>query len=456
MLVEVVGDMTIHMLNTKAEQALLQMFDANIGRFPGGEKVLALRRSAIGAFASKGLPSRRQEEWKYTDLKSVFKDTHPLAFNLVSSDSASSQVRHSSAPSFVKDKFQRNIISFLDGFADASIGAHNLSHSKLSFFSQLCDDPPSWISALLNDPLLCNSSDHLLNSALFTDGAVFDIEQGAISKDPYCIFSGTRGQKNTLFCALRHFVRFGAGSKISLIEFDTTGLRSSNQSSHLTQVVVGDGADVTHIKIVCGRKGSIHLGHWQVTLGANANYRPFHLMLGDGLIRSSLNLNFEGENATFEFGGASIVIGSGHVDSTLVVDHKVPRCTSREHFKAVLNGDSKAVFQGKVIVRPDAQKTDGKQMAQALMLSPTAEFDSKPELEIYADDVVCGHGSTCAEIEPDLLFYCMSRGIPLEVARSLLVESFIGEVIDKIKDQHLKEFALEIAQSYLSKSELSL
>ncbi|MFM7084139.1 MAG: Fe-S cluster assembly protein SufD [Hyphomicrobium sp.] len=445
--------MTIQMLNSKAEQALLHMFDSNLGRFPGGQTVQDLRRSAIGAFASKGLPSRRQEEWKYTDLKSAFKEAHPLALHLISSDRASGQEKKSAAPSFLQERFQNNIISFLDGFADASIAARGSLLPKCAFFSKLSDEPPSWISALLNDPILSHSSDLLLNTALFTDGAIIDVEKGGSAQVPYCIFSGARGHKNNIFSALRHFIRIGAGSKVSLIEFDITGQSNANQSSHLSQVVVGDGADVTHIKIVFGRKDSIHLGHCQVRLGANASYRPFHLMIGEGLIRSSLNLNFVGESATFDFAGASVVKGSGHVDSTLVIDHKVPRCVSREHFKAVLDGESKAVFQGKVIVRPDAQKTDGKQMAQALLLSPSAEFDSKPELEIYADDVACGHGSTCAEIDPDLLFYCMSRGIPQEVARSLLIESFVGEVIDKIQDQKLRDFVFETAKSSLGNAD---
>jgi Fe-S cluster assembly protein SufD len=128
----------------------------------------------------------------------------------------------------------------------------------------------------------------------------------------------------------------------------------------------------------------------------------------------------------------------------------VPHCTSRELFKAVLDGQARAVFQGRVIVRPDAQKTDGKQMAQALMLSPDAEFDSKPELEIYADDVVCGHGSTAAEIDPDLVFYCTSRGIPTAVARAMLIESFMGEAIDKVEHDGLREAIAGIARDSLA------
>ncbi len=128
----------------------------------------------------------------------------------------------------------------------------------------------------------------------------------------------------------------------------------------------------------------------------------------------------------------------------------MPGCVSRELFKGVLTDRARGVFQGKVIVRPDAQKSDGKQMAQALMLSADAEFDSKPELEIYADDVICGHGSTAAELDEDLLFYMRTRGIPLEEARALLIESFIGEAIDKVEDERVREAFSSLAKHRLA------
>jgi len=157
------------------------------------------------------------------------------------------------------------------------------------------------------------------------------------------------------------------------------------------------------------------------------------------LARSNVFATFAGGGAKLDISGLFLACGAEHIDTTLVVDHAVPGCVSRELFKGVLADRARGVFQGKVIVRPAAQKSDGKQMAQALMLSPDAEFDSKPELEIYADDVICGHGSTAAELDEDLLFYLRSRGIPPDEARALLVESFVGEAIDKIEDESVRE-----------------
>ena len=179
------------------------------------------------------------------------------------------------------------------------------------------------------------------------------------------------------------------------------------------------------------------------------------MVVGDGIVRNDLAVTFRGQHSTFDLGSAKLVGGHGHADTTLVVDHAVPHCTSRELVKSVLADTARAVFQGKVIVRPDAQKTDGKQMAQALMLSPDAEFDSKPELEIYADDVVCGHGSTSAEIDPELVFYLRSRGIPLEEAQAMLVESFIGEAIDKAEPETVQEALRAIARGWLAQGSRS-
>ena len=194
----------------------------------------------------------------------------------------------------------------------------------------------------------------------------------------------------------------------------------------------------------------MHLANWLVDVGANADYRGFQFTSGVTLARNGLAVTFKGEDAKIDLSGVFLARKTQHVDTTLVVDHAVPACLSRELFKGVLEDEARGIFQGKVIVRPDAQKTDGKQMAQVLMLSPNAEFDSKPELEIYADDVVCGHGSTSADLDEDLLFYCRSRGIPEAEARALLIESFVGEALAKIEREDVREALTEWRGGWLA------
>jgi Fe-S cluster assembly protein SufD len=225
---------------------------------------------------------------------------------------------------------------------------------------------------------------------------------------------------------------------------------AGGQVNALSEVVLAEGARLVHVKCTLAGDRASHLGTWMATLGRASAYRAFQLTAATGLVRNGIFALFEGEGARLDISGAFLGRGSEHIDTTLVVDHAVPRGESRELFKGVLADRARGVFQGKVIVRPDAQKTDGKQMAQALMLSPDAEFDSKPELEIFADDVVCGHGSTSAEIDEDMMFYMLSRGIPRAQARTLLIESFIGEALDKVEDERLREALFDMARPRLA------
>ena len=173
-------------------------------------------------------------------------------------------------------------------------------------------------------------------------------------------------------------------------------------------------------------------------------------MFGAPLARNQSFVTFDGEGGDLAFSAGVLANGRDHIDTTVVVEHMAPGCRSRELFKAVLDGNARAVSQGKVVVDREAQKTDGKQMAQALMLSEDAEFDSKPELEIYADDVACGHGSTSARIDPEHVFYLRSRGIPEAEASAMLTEAFIAEAIEGIEHEPIRDVVLDLARDWFA------
>jgi Fe-S cluster assembly protein SufD len=167
------------------------------------------------------------------------------------------------------------------------------------------------------------------------------------------------------------------------------------------------------------------------------------------VIRNQLFVRFAGEGANLALNGATLIKGRQHVDNTLLVDHAVPGGFSRELNKSVLDGDSRAVFQGKIVVRPGAQKTDGKMMSQALLLSENAEADNKPELEIFADDVQCGHGATAGALDENLLFYLKARGIPQAEAEALLIEAFVGETVAIVEHEGIKDALTGAAAEWL-------
>jgi Fe-S cluster assembly protein SufD len=186
-----------------------------------------------------------------------------------------------------------------------------------------------------------------------------------------------------------------------------------------------------------------------VEIGANAHLNDFTFTAGGAITRNQIALRLNGSETHAAVRGASLLKDRQHADNTLVADHAVGHCESRELFKAVLDGESRSVFQGKIIVQPHAQKTDAKMATHALLLSDDAEADAKPELEIFADDVVCGHGATAGALDDDLLFYLKARGIPQKEAEALMVEAFIGEAVEAIDNEAIREALMELARAWL-------
>jgi Fe-S cluster assembly protein SufD len=236
----------------------------------------------------------------------------------------------------------------------------------------------------------------------------------------------------------RNVVVAEPGSSATLIEsFGSLGLNGLQRNT-VTELRIGEKAALKHIKLQRDGDDALHLSTWLVELLADARYDAFQFSTGASVARNQIYTRFAGEGSAADISGAFLLRGHQHGDTTLLVEHRVPHCTSRELFKGVLDDEARGVFQGKIIVSPGAQKTDGKQMSGALLLSEGAEFDSKPELEIFADDVVCGHGATSGQIDQDLLFYLEARGIPETQARALLIQAFVGEALEKVDDEALR------------------
>jgi Fe-S cluster assembly protein SufD len=185
-------------------------------------------------------------------------------------------------------------------------------------------------------------------------------------------------------------------------------------------------------------------------VGARARFNEFLFTIGAGIVRNQLFVRFAGEGSIAHICGANLLRGSQHADTTLIADHAVANCTSREVFKSVLDDEARGIFQGKIVVRPHAQKTDAKMATHALLLSETAEADNKPELEIFADDVQCGHGATSGDLDEDLLFYLKARGIPPTEAEALLIQAFVGEAVEGIEHAGLRDALMDQVATWLA------
>ncbi|MGQ0458051.1 MAG: Fe-S cluster assembly protein SufD [Hyphomicrobium sp.] len=424
-------------MKTKAEQGLAEQSAKAAASLPGGAKLRKIRERAASSFAALGLPHRRMEEWKYTDLRALLKDA--------AAPSRTDTKAAKAALAAALPGLDAATYVFIDGRLDAASKPAKVAGVTVESLSAGLEDN----SALLETDALSTldtgaKSLIALNAALVADGALVTIAADAKPSTPIHLVFIASGA-----VAVRNVIIAGAGSNATLIETHVSPEGAVRQENVVSNISLARGATLSHVVAADVGVGSASLAQSLVRVTEGASYKPFAITRGAGLSRHQTTLTFAGQNASFDYAAAALVRGAGHTDTTLVIDHAVPHCTSRELYKAVLDDDARAVFQGKVIVRPDAQKTDGKQMAQALMLSPNAEFNSKPELEIYADDVVCGHGTTSAQLDDDLLFYCKSRGIPEAEARALLIESFIGEAIDRIEHEGTRDAIAAFAIQWL-------
>ena len=204
-----------------------------------------------------------------------------------------------------------------------------------------------------------------------------------------------------------------------------------------------------HVRLVEDSRDAFNISSAVVTLGAHAHFNTFGMVSGASVSRYQATIAFAGEGSKVETNGVNLLNGKQHADTTLFMDHAVPHCVSREIFRAVVDDSGHSVFQGRIIVRPHAQKTDAKMMTRALLLSDDAEADNKPELEIFADDVTCGHGATTGALDESLLFYLRARGLSEKEAQALLIQAFVGEAIESIVNDDLRELAITAAQRWL-------
>jgi Fe-S cluster assembly protein SufD len=285
-----------------------------------------------------------------------------------------------------------------------------------------------------------------LNTALMRDGAVVHVAKGATVERPiHLVFAATGRRPASVFT--RALVVIEQGARVMLVE--SHDAFDGHQVNTALELVVGDDAHVDHIKITTGPSDLVHVSSLMAAIGAHARFNDFSFNLGGGVVRNQLFVRFDGEGTVAAIRGATLLKGNQHADTTLVADHKAGGCQSRELFKAVLDDEGRSVFQGKIIVRPKAQKTDAKMMTQALLLSERAEADNKPELEIFADDVQCGHGATSGALDDDLKFYLMARGIPAPEAEALLVQAFVGEAVDGIEHAGLRDALMDQVVAWL-------
>ncbi|MGB3646487.1 MAG: Fe-S cluster assembly protein SufD [Mesorhizobium sp.] len=401
---------------TQAETALIDAFGERQSFLPGDGAVMSKRDESVEAI-KHGLPTRRIETWHYTDLRRL----------LTTVPAYDDNARASALAPLVEGS---PVLALLNGAVSKPVAIEGVTVSPVA--DKLSDGTyaPALGAQAADDAI------GALNSAFVADGWLLDIAAGTKLEKPIELQNVQAGGQ----AHARFAVKVGAGVAATIVERQA-GSADALVSS-VDNVVIGDDSEVTWLIVQEQPDSVTHLGQFNAWIGRNAKLTLFVMNAGGKLVRQEIRVAAKGEGGEFTLRGVNLLAGDTHTDVTMVLDHEVPHTSSTEVIRNVVTGKAHGVFQGRINVRQYAQKTDAKMACNTLLLSDDGEFSTKPELEIFADDVVCGHGATVTEIDRDHLFYLMARGIEEKTARGLLVKAFVAEVIEEMEDEAIVE-ALE-------------
>ena len=435
--------MTIALAKKTIGDALDGSFAAAREQLPGSGRVVETRQRAFDEFAKHGLPTRRVEDYKYTDLRALLRDVAPLA----RAPDATALKRADAALAGLGFP-QTHKLVLVDGvyapdLSDISAEAGLLVRSLRDILNDTnVTSSADLLLSRVDDPMIA------LNAAFATDGFVVDIAEGTVLAKPVHIVHIATNSATAAFT--RSLVKINAKARVTLVESFLAAEGAAAYQVHDTAVIwVGDDADVQHVRILDDASDAANIASAIVTLSARCNFNTFSMTIGSGVSRYQSFITLAGEDTNLSTNSIHLLRRQQHGDCSFVIDHAVPNCTSRETFRAVLDDRARSVFQGKITVQQAAQKTDGKMMSRALLLSDEAEMDNKPELEIFADDVQCGHGATVGALDDSLLFYLRARGLNEKQAQALLIQAFVGEAIESIADEALRDRVIASAEQWL-------
>lgn len=432
---------SIATIRTDAERALGERLRAPTSLSLQGD-LAARRETAILAFEASGLPSRRVEAWKYTDLRALMKQAPALA----SRPGAAERDAAAALPA-VLALADTARIDIVNGFPQASPlmprGVTVLPLSEALKTRHVASDLLGTAFGVRTD----TASN--LNLVQMQDGLVILVSaQAQVETALHLAFSAVGDAPFAVFP--RVLVVVEAGASLTLFESHVGSSGVAYQSNSVVEFLLRDGAAVDHVRLDCSGRDALSLSSLAVELGHKARFESFNLTVGPQVARHQIFTGGPGEQTMLGLRGATLLRGTQHGDVTLNAIHAAPHGTSRELFKTVVDDEATGVFQGKIIVDSVAQKTDGRMHSAALLLGENASMNNKPELEIFADDVQCAHGATVGALDDDLLFYAMARGIPRAQAEALLLESFIGEAAESIADEGAREAVMIQVRRWLA------
>ncbi len=394
--------------------------------------VYPLRKAGLARFAELGYPTLQHEDWRFTNVEGIA--SRPFRPALTP---AGATLTPGELDQLVFARLGGDRLVFVDGHFSPALshfGPKPGGVELTSLGAALKNGGATLQASLARQSRVATNAFTALNDAFFTDGACIVVPPDTVVPEPVrLVFVGSAGGGQGRSAHLRNLILVGAHAQVTVLETYVSFGGTAMLTNTVTELEAGEGAVVEHLRFQDESEDAFHLGALYATIGRLANVVTHSFALGSQLSRQSLHTVLDGEGLEATLNGLYLTTGNRLADHHMVVEHAKPHCASHEYFNGILAGKSRGVFHGRILVRPNAQKTDAKQTNKNILLSPTATVNTKPQLEIYADDVKCTHGATIGQLNPESVFYLRARGIPLETARRMLIHAFAGEIIDRVR-----------------------
>ncbi|MEP5765980.1 MAG: Fe-S cluster assembly protein SufD [Halieaceae bacterium] len=387
--------------------------------------------SGARQWTASHMPTRKTEAWKYTSLHALNRD-----FCAAERSGASVDQLGLALPDFGGSR-----LVFVDGFLREDLSQLDLpAGAELVRFADASSSQAERIAAQLGS--VVNNEQHMfanLNDATLADGVFLDIAANTVLETPVHLLWLTSNREPAFTVNQRLLVVLGNNAQATVIEH-FTGNANAAFTNGITELVLADGAHLLHHRLHLEEAGAMHIGGVHASLGRDSTLDSFHLALGSELKRIDVVINHHGAGAHCDLNGIYLLRGSEHVDYHSCIEHTVPHCTTDEVFRGIIGDQASAVFNGRIHIHPDAQKTRAELSNKNLLTSTSAEINTKPELEIYADDVACAHGATVAQLDEGMLHYLRTRGVNRDEAEVMLSYGFINELVEGVKLESLQDF----------------
>ncbi|HEY3131153.1 MAG TPA: Fe-S cluster assembly protein SufD [Acidobacteriota bacterium] len=418
---------------------------------PAGEPLwlLQMRRRAARRFLELGIPTVRDEDWKYTNLASLA----DVPFKPASAD-ASLPRQQLDRINFADLQCTRLV--FVNGrYSESLSSPGELDGVKLGSLAEVLQMKPEIVQPHLGQ--YANLEEHAfnsLNTALMRDGAFVHVMKGKTAEKPIHLLFVSTAHAEPATSHPRNLIVAESQSQATIVESYVSVGPDVYLTNPVTEIILGDGAVLDHYKLQDESRRAFHVATMQYRQDRNSSLRSHSITLGGVLVRNNLTAVLDGEGAECTLNGLYLVMGEQHIDNHTRLEHAKPHCSSRELYKGILDDKSRGVFHGRILVHKGAQKTDSKQTNNNLLLSDEALINTKPQLEIYADDVKCTHGATIGQLDQDAIFYLRSRGIGEKAARSLLIYAFASEIVGRVKVEALRAKLDQFLLGWLPQGEL--